>query len=286
LTSSEKTTPTAQIRTSFVWYAGAFILAACYPNTYVIWQGLSLFLGPTLAAIIPFAVTAAVLIAAALLLYRQNFLPERTFKFPNRHTELWVAAGVIIAVAGILATDSNFPAKRIHIPQYFILAVVVRRALLFDLPPLWVFPGVVAITTILSVHDELIQGLLPDRSFGLRDIGVNALGALSGAAIGTGLSLFSIHENSDAPRPRASTLTSIGTVLLGIALMLVPLESFRDISIPIWTILPILAAGLTAGLVTGRDPFSHTRPFAYFMLITMTLPLYLILSHANTINFH
>lgn len=200
-------------------------------------------------------------------------------------------SGVIIAVAGIFAADPNFPAKRIHIPQYILLAVVVRRALLFDLPPRWIFPGVVVVTIMLGIHDELIQGLLESRTFGVRDIGVNSLGALSGAAMGVGLSLFSVREKTNAPIPKAPTpkawtLVGISLVILGLVLMLAPLEHFRDISTPIWTMPPILAAGLAAVLISWRDPFSHTRPFAYFILITLTLPAYLMLSHANTINFH
>ncbi|MBT5667016.1 MAG: VanZ family protein [Rhodospirillaceae bacterium] len=192
----------------------------------------------------------------------------------------------MIAVAGILATDPNFPAKRIHIPQYFILALVLHRALSFDLPAPWIFPGAVLFAAVLGVHDELIQGLLPSRTFGLRDIGVNSLGALSGGAVGAGLSLFAARVNKDLPTPNGATLFGIGAVVIGLALMLAPLEYFRDASIPVWTITPLLAAGFALCLISWRDPFSRTRPFAVFILITMTLPLYLLLSHANTLNFH
>ncbi|MBT5107126.1 MAG: VanZ family protein, partial [Rhodospirillaceae bacterium] len=158
----------------------------------------------------------------------------------------------MIAVAGILATDPNFPAKRIHIPQYFILALVLHRALSFDLPAPWIFPGAVLFAAVLGVHDELIQGLLPSRTFGLRDIGVNSLGALSGGAVGAGLSLFAARVNKDLPTPNGATLFGIGAVVIGLALMLAPLEYFRDASIPVWTITPLLAAGFALCLISWR----------------------------------
>lgn len=243
-------------------------------------------LGSTGSAILPFAATAAVFLAAVISILRRPISPRDKPFYSNRRGWTYIVAGAAIALVGILATDPNFPAKRIHIPQYFILAFVVRRALSFDLPARWLFPGAVLLTTVLGVHDELIQGLLPTRTFGLRDIGVNFLGALSGGAVGAGLSLFSTPENKNAPIPDKRTLFGIVAVGLGLALMIAPLEYFRDVSIPVWTVLPLLAAGFALCLLGWRDTFSRTRPFTFFILITMTLPLYLLLSHAHTINFH
>lgn len=269
-----------------VWYAAAILLVACYPNTFAVWQGISFRLGPTGAAILPFAATATVFLGAIIYIAHRQISPGRSALSSNRRGQLYVAAGAMIAVAGIFATDPNFPAKRIHIPQYFVLALVIHRALSFDLPTQWIFPGAVLLTAILGIHDELIQGLLPTRTFGLRDIGVNALGALSGGVVGAGLSLFATPVIKDFPIPNNLTRMGIGAVVIGLVLMLAPLEYFRDTPVPVWTTLPLFAGGFALSLLSWRDPFSRTRPYAAFILITMTLPVYLLSTHANTIDFH
>ena len=94
-----------------------------------------------------------------------------------------LGGAVVAASIGLLLTDPQYPAKRIHIAKYVAVAWLVylglggrlggpRRAL-----------ATLLIAALLGVHDELIQGLHPDRSFGIRDIVANGFGAAAGALI-------------------------------------------------------------------------------------------------------
>ncbi|MBL4720555.1 MAG: VanZ family protein [Alphaproteobacteria bacterium] len=233
----------------------------------------------SVSAATPLIALAATLFAIAAISTRrtdENFLSDRRW--------LYLAGGAIVAFIGVFATDSDFPAKRIHIPQYLILALIVRRALSFDLSGRALLVATILLTSILGIHDELMQSLHPARTFGLRDIGVNALGACSGAILAAGFS------------PSRNTLTTMrifqtpwiqtGVLLLGLGLMLAPLESLRDAPVPIWTILPLVAALPVMGLLYWRDPAQKHRPTRVISGAILATPLYLLLSYAPIFNFH
>lgn len=218
------------------WHGGFWIAVFAFANVFPLWQAAAVALGRSGANLVPLGALGAALIAAAGWAWsarRRGIL--RAFPF---------IAGALLAIASLALTDPAFPAKRIHVAEYLALAVMVR-AYLSRLAGGWGLAGLTAaLTALYGVHDELIQGLLPDRTFGLRDIAVNILSAIAGAALGHGLGIFG-HGTPIAriTREDAAKLSAIAVaVVFGIAALLAPLPFYRDLPPPVWIVLPVLVA--------------------------------------------
>lgn len=172
---------TAGASASWLHYLLAAVLVALFVNTFDLWVWLLVVLGPERAMLVPFAVAAGVLAWIAVEAWRRRrdgFVP-------------WALVGAaVLMLWGLALPDPQFPAKRIHIPQYILLALVIRRGLAAHIEG-----GALLLVTVLAgalfgLHDELLQGLHPRRTFGVADLEVNAIGALAGSLIGHGLRLF------------------------------------------------------------------------------------------------
>jgi len=261
---------------ALAWYVLAALLVLVYVNTFPFWILLSAYAGPAPARLAPFAATAAALVLALVVARRR---PD-VLMAP-------LAAGCVIAVIALFLTDPNFPAKRIHVPQYLLLAIVVRRALSPDIDG----PGLTVMTIVLTMlfgaHDELLQGLHANRSFGLRDLAINAAGGLAGALIGAGMRLFisPTVAKPDKGVDRA-TIAAAGIVFAAAILLLAPLEAFRDRTIPFWTMAPLLAAMVFWAGLASPGSGGRARPWRALATLAFTLLLYPLATHVTTRVFH
>ena len=105
--------------------------------------------------------------------------------------------------------------------------------------------GLSAVTAaVYGIHDEMIQGLLPERTFGIRDVVVNGVSALVGSLLAHGLGLFGRGgDDLTVSAGDAAKITLVmGSLVAGIVALLAPLPYYRDILPPVWTTLPILVA--------------------------------------------
>ena len=88
--------------------------------------------------------------------------------------------------------------------------------------------AVVSIVTagLLGVHDEMLQGLHPERRFGVTDILVNALSAAAGACMATAaarpVGMVAIQAPAAANR---ALILSVTASLAGVAILIVVLNS-------------------------------------------------------------
>jgi hypothetical protein len=224
-------------------------------------------------------VLAALTLAGMALLYH-----TRTARL--RPQIPWLLAGVVLAGLALAVTDPAYPAKRIHVPQYALLALVLRRGLGGSMSG-WRLTGFGALLTLaFGIHDELIQGLHPDRSYGLTDILVNGLSGAAGSLMAHGSGLFScpggIPEapNSGFGIPPGAWLTAAGAGFLILAL-----TAWRDAPPPIWLISPLLA-GMAVWL-RGRRPHDPTVRIGLTAFVWTCFPmmLYPVLPHVSALVF-
>ena len=93
--------------------------------------------------------------------------------------EVWVVLGVAAVYGMIVVRMGVDPIERTHLFEYGLLAVLIYEALVErkgnggEVPA----PGVLAVllTALLGWADEGIQALIPNRTYDVRDAGVNAL---------------------------------------------------------------------------------------------------------------
>ncbi len=118
------------------------------------------------------AVTLVYFLAAVAVVYHVVFdvrLSDRIAYF---------ALVLLAAVTGAMVLGLAIPEERIHFVQYGLMALLARRALAWHVAPPRQIPGAFVLAAVAGWVDELIQGVLPDRVYDLRDVAINAVAAL------------------------------------------------------------------------------------------------------------
>ncbi|WP_374630999.1 VanZ family protein [Ferrovibrio sp.] len=252
----------------------AVLLVAAFANSFPLWLWLSDRLGAG-ARFMPFALAG--LLLAGMLFARMLFASH------GRQRDIrWLAAGLLAALLGLVLADPDFPAKRVHVAEYALLALVLRRAV----RP-WFTGGdlvfaVALLGFLAGLHDEAIQGLLPSRSYGLRDILVDGLGAIAGACIAQGLGY---HSSAAEPARWRAMPKPLLAPLAGAVLLALALPGFEGNPIPPWSAAPLLA-GCAVCLMLPLPAQAAWRGFMIALLLILApLALYPVLSHVPPLVF-
>lgn len=100
-----------------------------------------------------------------------------TFRLPRTARAYGAFAAIAVAV-GVCLELIVIPAKRLHFFQYAPLTVLVFDAAGFRVSGRARYAAALAVVSLIGLGDELIQGRLPTRSFGLPDVLTNAAAGL------------------------------------------------------------------------------------------------------------
>jgi len=255
-------------RTAQACWLLAILLTALFVNSFPVWTSLSRKLGSA-AALLPFG--AFLLLLAALL----------PVAWRRRPWSGRAALGALaMAALGLLLADPDFPAKRIHVAEYALLALVLRRALAPLLAGHQLLLATITFGLLCGLHDEMLQGLLPSRSYGLRDVLVDGCGAAAGALLAQALRLM--------PGQAKAALGNLPlTVIpLGVSILLLALAmpAFDGQPVPLWTAAPLLCS--IGALLLTSEPAGAERPLLRLLLLfTAPLALYPVLSHVPPLVF-
>lgn len=274
-----------------VWYGAAVALIVLFIQTFPVWQFLSAALGRAAAGIIPIAALAGTV----------GFLSVGVIRVNRAQAHRWlgrwqtVFPALIIAGTALALVAPDLPAKRIHIPQYMLVAALIRAALTrspgTDSLTGWqITLSTAGLTALLGVHDELAQGLHPDRTFGFRDIGINTLGGLAGAL------LLHLPAGPGNPPPAAAhdpglapwhlilpaAFTALGLQIGGIALTLSPDGLVPP---PLWSTAPVLGVTAAATLLGPRHTAGVLHPGWLCILLIALTPFPLVIAHAAPLAF-
>jgi hypothetical protein len=85
---------------------------------------------------------------------------------------------LVPALAVALMVKLSIVAEAFHLVEYGLLGVLAFRALSCHLHEPAVYFAAAALTALVGTCDELVQWLTPGRYWGLRDVGLNAAGAV------------------------------------------------------------------------------------------------------------
>jgi len=160
----------------------------------------------------------------------------------NRPAMVCFAASIAAALIGLGSVDPAFPAKRIHVVEYFLLAGLVFTA--FKSAGHLAVRGLVAltVTAMLGGLDELLQGAIVQRTYGLADMLTNTLGALAGVMAVCGVRFYKGWNREDG-RLRLAGAGAPIALAVGYFMALAVLYPFRGLPFPLWGVLPV-AGGL------------------------------------------
>lgn len=229
-------------------YCSCILATLVFVNLFGLFAFLNKIFGPSFTSLAPI-----LLPMVFLFLFVPLFLWRSAKK---RRLRLgWIISGMAISLLALVLTDPAYPVKRIHVMEYLLLSFLVRYTLAHRVMGLELVCYGFLFTAILGVHDELLQGFHPERTFGIRDITVNAVASLGGSSLWHGLDLF--YKKSQALPPAEGLdnvpLFYLGWVVLALLLFLLPLRAFTHQALPYWMALPLSATLLLwALLYQGR----------------------------------
>jgi hypothetical protein len=121
----------------------------------------------------------------------------------------WAFAALVLAAIGYAVVFSSLRALRLertHLVQYGIAALLAWRAVAQHVHGAFAaYAAAALIGTAIGWGDELVQGLLPNRVYDLRDVAMNAAGSVLGVIV---LAAWRAGRVSDGPSSRRSPPTA------------------------------------------------------------------------------
>lgn len=258
----------------------ALVLVAVYIGAFDAWRSLVNRLGEGRADALPIVLIVLASLGAVTL----ALLVQRRGREVRPRA---LAGGIVLAVAALFLSDPAFPAKRIHVLEYAVLALVVGRALSADVRGRALLWATALATAVLGSHDELIQGLLADRTFGLRDFAIDAIAAVAGVAVGHGLGLFPAEAAGAEARLDAAERFALALLVAGWLALTMAMPGLLGTSMPLWPVVPLAAGGVAWAIACTDAPATGVRralaTLAVLMLATAVEP---VLAHAIPLDFH
>lgn len=261
---------------SFLHYLGCGLLVVSYVNLFVVWSRLDQLLGRGTMNLLPVAVTFLVLTGIVLFVVH---LRGKGISIQWAY----VGAGVGLCLLALLASDMRYAVKRIHVVEYLFLSLVVRYCMSWKLQGKNLLLYSFLAAAVFGVHDELLQGIHPLRTYGLRDMAVNGISAAGGALIWHGADLFpGNQQSSTGNKTRSSSaalLLYILWLVIAVPALVVPLTAYRYDLIPYWPMLP-LAGGLVFWFLYGAG----FAPSSRHGLVVLSWLSFLLLCYPVVIN--
>jgi hypothetical protein len=170
---------------------------------------------------------------------------------------------ILFAIAGLAITDPQYPAKRIHVPEYMIVSYLIRAGLAQHIKGWSLTLGAILAASLFGIQDELIQGIHSERTYGLPDMLVNTCGAIAGAFLSQSLNSSDITVNLKWRITNSLLLKSFSAALMlgGLVWGVIQLADYREVWIP-FSLFYLCLIGLVFWLVmivvdTSSSGFSH-----------------------------
>lgn len=224
-------------------------------NLYVVWAFVNRLLPPSAMRVLPVAVVFIFVVLVLFYYFRNK---------QNISNLNWYMVGIggTLCLLALLIPDGQFPAKRVHVVEYMVLACLVRYTMSWRLQGTALLFFSVLVTLLFGIHDELLQGIHSSRTYGLRDILVNSVAAVGGGLLWHGGSLFvrpGYFSQKMAGR-KEYVLVAIYLCWLCCSMFafIIPLTAYRQEVIPYWPLLP-LSAGLVLWSLYSTELHYHLK---------------------------
>lgn len=264
-------------RRLIIGYPLAVLLVLIYLNMFPVVRYIVQSWGTTPVLVLPILIT---LIALAVII--SLFLKMRQVKQPPARI-ISITIGIIICLVALAVPDPQAPVKRIHVIEYMLLSLLIRYIMSVRHQGISLLAFSIFFASLLGVHDELLQGLHPLRTYGIRDIMVNALGSAGGGLIWHGFKLF--EQNGETAQPTGTapgfTYFYLAWLFCSVVTFFLPLYSFREKTLPLWPAVPLIVSLIlftTAGrkFVPRFDHGTRAVSYASFLMLAYLIAARLI----------
>lgn len=273
--------PTGTHRHLIIGYLSSILLVLFYLNMFPVVKYIVRHWGTTPVLVLPLLITAI-----ALAVIFSFFMKARKVKQDHLRI-IPIILGIAICLVALAVPDPEAPVKRIHVIEYMLLSLLIRYTMSVRLQGFELLTFSVFFASLLGVHDELLQGLHPLRTYGIRDILVNALGSAGGGLIWHGFKLF--EKKAEAYDKIASSPGLIcfylAWLFCSVIAFFIPLYYFREKLLPLWPAFPLIVSLILFIATNSKllSPFSHgIRAVSY---ASFTLLTYLIVARLFHISF-
>ncbi|MEK9833192.1 MAG: VanZ family protein [Rhodospirillaceae bacterium] len=258
----------------------AVALVFVFVNLFSVWRSLGEAFGLGVRDALPWIAVGALVAVGVCLLSVRRWRMQVSWSC--------LVASALACAAGLAIADPDFPAKRIHVPEYFLLASVVWLSVPARLRTPATPVLVLACAALYGVHDEFLQGLSPNRTYGLRDMLVNLCGVAGGTFAFTAFggvprsNAVSHHQAGLGP----GALAALAASLAGAVLFAWAATGYRNDIVPYWSLLPVLAGAFWTVLAAGRlaRPGDRLTMLA-LSAICMAFLIYPVLTHVTRLDF-
>lgn len=264
-------------------YTVCMILLLLYVNMFPVWKFFSTRWGAEVFILMPVGVsvcTIIVIVGLSCLLQKNTRVSVR--KLP-------IIIGILLCLLALLIPDPQFPVKRIHVAEYVLLSLMVRWTMSLRLKGLELLIFSAFFVSLLGVHDELLQGLHPARTYGLRDMAVNTLSGFGGALIWHGLHFFTSKSLPSSPKDFSKDRLSIlyvGWLLICVLAFILPVVLYRGGAIPFWPAMPLIGAMVLFYLNADQCMASWKHGVGALSVASFALIIYPIVTHGEALVFY
>jgi VanZ family protein len=249
-------------------YLSCALLVIAYANMYSVYRYISHALGDRFITLTP------VILPILLLLWFLTAASRRTSRGKLFIEWRWLLPGLAFCIFALFIPDPRFGVKRIHVSEYLLLSLLVRYTMSHRLSGLPLLFFSCLFTAILGVHDEFLQGIHPNRTYGLRDMLVNGISGAGGAFIWHGLHLFTrnCRVGSDVQSGTILHHLYLSWLVISVLAFIVPLTGYLYNFMPLWLILPLAASTVfwSCFLLTDNSHLRHgvsVLSYASFILL-------------------
>lgn len=220
-------------------YLSCGLVVLLFANLYSLYSLLYALLGSSFIKNAPLILPPAIIFALLIAI----MMSGKTSSLRPHYG--WLVLGLGLCGLALMIPDPRLGVKRIHVTEYLLLSLLVRFTLSHHLSGSSLLFFSCLLTSVLGIHDEFLQGLHPARTYGLKDMLVNAVAGAGGATLWHGLHFFQRDEKGDeVVFGKASFYDQLFLFWLTISVlaMVVPISLYLHNQIPFWTMLPLVAA--------------------------------------------
>ena len=217
-------------------YLACSAIVVVYVNMYGLFAYINKTFGKYFIAIVPILIPALfILLVAAYVVKFKKTKPILQWKY--------LVSGLVFLLVSLAFPDPDIPVKRIHVTEYALLSILVRYTMSYRYSGRALLTYSIIFTCILGIHDEFLQGIHFQRTYGLKDMAVNGLSAIGSGLILHGLGIFDDRTLTadDERRAYRSNCFYLFLLCTSVIAAAVPLIGYLRQPLPLWPFLPIAA---------------------------------------------